>query len=391
MYDKAGCVLFGFKPPSITRGASSCAAAPPTRAAAARDGCRCAKDVIDLPRRVELSRAANARYLDALAVVHAPTVSSPPVGSRQSPRDAGRFVATAPSVRSQPDDAAMEAACLAVSPRPTGFRHQDLLRVLATLEAPRLPRSHHPPAAAVSRTCPRRTHPPGTHRYHVTAQGHLGHGHRAARADTCETHPHRRMKTLPARQHLRTEHHGAILVWLGVLGVLSSEKLLIRHRRSRTDSGHGPWPNEWLRRGHQDQHDAEGAERSWRRSAGPAPRKVAHQARTPSHRPADRQPRADVVGVEHRRHRGHDQVAEDEEHAGDRRPTRSPRIRRTRRRGSPRAGRSDRTPRHARVHRDGEELLPEDVVEQADDAVEQRPSSRRRATTRRGCCRPACP
>lgn len=129
------------------------------------------KGVIDLPRRVDLSRAANARYLDALAVVDDPTVSChllDPV-SHPASLDGRRHRPLRPIA---PDDAAMEAALLAVSPRPTGFRHQDLLRALATLEVPRTPgritrqlrlyRAH----ALVERI-------PHTHRYHVTAQGHL--------------------------------------------------------------------------------------------------------------------------------------------------------------------------------------------------------------------------
>ena len=39
---------------------------------------------------------------------------------------------------------------------------------------------------------------------------------------------------------------------------------------------------------------------------------------TDAHRPADRQARADAVGEQHRRHRRHDQIAEHQQHAGDR-------------------------------------------------------------------------
>ena len=129
------------------------------------------KGVIDLPRRVDLARAANARYLDALAVIHDPTISShvlDPV-SRPATLDGRRHRPLRPIA---PDDAAMEAALLAVSPRPNGFRHHDLVRALAIIEAPptpgritrqlRLYRAH----ALVERI-------PGTHRYHVTPRGHL--------------------------------------------------------------------------------------------------------------------------------------------------------------------------------------------------------------------------
>ena len=73
MYDKAGCVLriettinnprrFKLRRRTTHQGRRR------TRWVPLRKG------VIDLPRRVDLSRAANARYLDALAVVHDPTV-----------------------------------------------------------------------------------------------------------------------------------------------------------------------------------------------------------------------------------------------------------------------------------------------------------------------------
>jgi hypothetical protein len=129
------------------------------------------KGVVDLPRRVELSRAANARYLDALAVVGNPTVSCHVLDPVSHPAclDGRRHRPLRPIA---PDDAAMEAALLAAAPRPNGFRHQDLMRSLAAMDEPRtrgritrqlrLYRAH----ALVERI-------PGTHRYHVTAQGHL--------------------------------------------------------------------------------------------------------------------------------------------------------------------------------------------------------------------------
>lgn len=129
------------------------------------------KGVIDLPRRVELSRAANARYLDALAVVGNPTVSYQVLDPVSHPAclDGRRHRPLRPIA---PDDAAMEAALLAAAPRPNGFRHRDVVRDLESRDDSRtrgrvtrqlrLYRAH----GLVERI-------PGTHRYQVTAHGHL--------------------------------------------------------------------------------------------------------------------------------------------------------------------------------------------------------------------------
>lgn len=170
MYDKAGCVLRiettintprRFK----VRRRTTRHACRQTRGVSLRKG------VIDLPRRVELSRAANARYLDALAVVGDPTISSQvldPV-SRPAFLEGRRHRPLRPIA---PEDAAVEGALLAAAPRPSGFRHRDVVQQLGVGDdSPtrgrvtrqlRLYRAH----GLVERI-------PGTHRYQVTTQGHL--------------------------------------------------------------------------------------------------------------------------------------------------------------------------------------------------------------------------
>jgi hypothetical protein len=169
MYDKAGCVLrievtinnptrFKLRRRTTRHGARQSRWVP------------LRKGIIDLPRRVDLARAANARYLDALAIVGTPTttadvldpVSQPAVlhGRRHRPL---RPVA--------PDDAQVHAALLAVAPHLAGFRHRD---VLAHWPSPtslvhtrltrylRLYRAH----GLLARL-------PRSHRYQLTARGHL--------------------------------------------------------------------------------------------------------------------------------------------------------------------------------------------------------------------------
>ena len=99
--------------------------------------------MVDLPRRVDLSRAANARYLDALAVVGNPTVSChllDPV-SHPASLDGRRHRPLRPIA---PDDAAMEAALLAAAPRPNGFRHCDVVRALPARDDARSPSAASP-------------------------------------------------------------------------------------------------------------------------------------------------------------------------------------------------------------------------------------------------------
>jgi hypothetical protein len=170
MYDKAGCVLrietTINKPTRFKlRRRTTHAGRRRTRWVPLRKG------VIDLPRRVELSRAANARDLDALAVVGDPTVSAQvldPV-SRPAYLDGRRHRPLRPIA---PDDATLEAALLAAAPHPSGFRHRDVLVHVGSRDTARtrgqvtrqlrLYRAH----GLVQRI-------PGTHRYLVTAQGHL--------------------------------------------------------------------------------------------------------------------------------------------------------------------------------------------------------------------------
>jgi hypothetical protein len=170
MYDKAGCVLriettinnprrFKLRRRTTHHGRRR------TRWVPLRKG------VIDLPRRVDLTRAANARYLDALAVLGDPTVSYhvlDPV-SRPAFLDGRRQRPLRPIA---PDDAVVEGALLGTAPAPAGFRHRDVLQRLASGPAPatrgqvtrqlRLYRAH----GLIERI-------PGTHRYHVTPRGHL--------------------------------------------------------------------------------------------------------------------------------------------------------------------------------------------------------------------------
>ncbi len=90
------------------------------------------------------------------------------------------------------------------------------------------------------------------------------------------------------------------------------------------------------------------------------------------HRPADRQPLADAIGVQHRGNRRHDEVAEHQQHAGNRH-----------RRGDHEAERRveqevpepDRDPFGLRpfgIHRDRQKLVAKHVVEDSDCAVQKR-------------------
>jgi hypothetical protein len=129
------------------------------------------KGVIDLPRRVELTRAANARYLDALAVVGDSTVSHEILDRVAQPArlHGHRHRPLRPIA---PDDACVERALLSRAASPTGFAHRDLVpQLLSTSDRAsrarltrqlRLYRAH----GLIERIS-------GTHRYRVTAQGHL--------------------------------------------------------------------------------------------------------------------------------------------------------------------------------------------------------------------------
>jgi len=91
------------------------------------------KGVADLPRRVELSRAANARYLDALSVVGIPRAIHQildPVSQRRVDRDRS-FRALRPIA---PDDSACLAQLADARTLLAGLRARDLRRVLSPCE-----------------------------------------------------------------------------------------------------------------------------------------------------------------------------------------------------------------------------------------------------------------
>jgi hypothetical protein len=95
------------------------------------------KGIADLPRRVELSRAANARYLDALSVVPDPT----PVHQLFDPLSHRRILNGRPyrSLRPiAPDESARFAALLDGATMLEGCRPRDLRRFLSPHEPPDL-------------------------------------------------------------------------------------------------------------------------------------------------------------------------------------------------------------------------------------------------------------
>jgi hypothetical protein len=134
------------------------------------------KGIADLPRRVALSRAANARYLDALSVVPDPTPLHQlfdPISRRHCIQDRPYR----PLRPIAPDEAARFAALLDGHTALHGCRSQDLRRALSPTEptdpvtqkrltgrASRLLRLYraHGLIAKIART----------HRYHVTPKGH---------------------------------------------------------------------------------------------------------------------------------------------------------------------------------------------------------------------------
>lgn len=88
------------------------------------------KGVIDLPRRVEITRAANGRYLDALSVVGDPTPSHhllDPV-SRPIVQNGRRYRALRPIT---PEESLVFRTVLRGEHHVQGLRHGDLQRVLA--------------------------------------------------------------------------------------------------------------------------------------------------------------------------------------------------------------------------------------------------------------------
>jgi hypothetical protein len=138
---------------------------------------RMRKGVADLHRRAEVSRAANGRYLDAMASVD-DTASLGELTARlcRPARQKGRRVrALNPHA---PGDAAMLAAVSRGEFTLNGFRNRDL-RALLFSKAPRSKSEHTRQAAAVSRKLVLlRAHHlirkvPHTHRYHLTEAGRV--------------------------------------------------------------------------------------------------------------------------------------------------------------------------------------------------------------------------
>lgn len=134
------------------------------------------KGIADIPRRVELSRAANARYLDALSVVLDPT----PVHQLFDPISRQRRLHDRPYRPLRPiapDEGARFAALLHGHTALHGCRPQDLRRVLSPTE-PTAPADQKRLTGRVSRLLRLyRAHGliakiAHTHRYHVTPKGH---------------------------------------------------------------------------------------------------------------------------------------------------------------------------------------------------------------------------
>lgn len=175
MYDKAGCVLRI----EVTMN-------QPRRFLVYRERMRgghrqrcwgkMRKGIADLPRRVDLSRAANARYLDALSIVPDPTPLArllDPVSQRRTLQ--GRaFRALRPIA---PDESARFAALLDGSTLLHGCRAADLRRVLSPHE-PDDPTERKRLTGRISRLLRLyRAHGllakiAHTHRYRVTSKGH---------------------------------------------------------------------------------------------------------------------------------------------------------------------------------------------------------------------------
>ncbi len=119
---------------------------------------------------------------------------------------------------------------------------------------------------------------------------------------------------------------------------------------------------------HQDQHEPEGAhDRGAGRQIELQRQPDAERRHDGAHRPADRQPRADVLGVQHRRDRRDDQVAEHQQHAGDRDRRRHDEAERGIEQEVPQPDVAGRSASAVVVaHRDRQERLAEDVVKSAD-------------------------
>jgi hypothetical protein len=175
MYDKAGCVLR--IEVTINQPRRFQVYRERTRHGQ-RQRCwgRMRKGIADLPRRVELSRAANARYLDALSVVPDPT----PVHQLLDPLSQRRLVADRPYRPLRPiapDESARFAALLRGHTALHGCRAQDLRRVLGPTE-PTDPAEQERLTGRVSRLLRLyRAHGliakiAHTHRYRITPKGH---------------------------------------------------------------------------------------------------------------------------------------------------------------------------------------------------------------------------
>lgn len=132
MYDKAGCLL---RVETTINNARRFKVWRP----ATRQGRRCRawipmrKGVADIPRRVDVSRAANARYLDALSVIGELTPSHQLLDPLSQPvvRDGRRYRPLHPI---SPTEAPLLRAVLRGEFLVQGFRHGDLRRALAPEE-----------------------------------------------------------------------------------------------------------------------------------------------------------------------------------------------------------------------------------------------------------------
>ncbi len=138
---------------------------------------RMRKGVADLPRRVDVSQAANDRYLDALASVD-DTTSLGELAARlcrPTRHKARRVRALNPHA---PDDAALLMAIGRGEFTLNGFRNRDLRRLLFRKASPSKPEQQRQAAAVSRKLLLLRAHHlirkvSRTHRYHLTAAGRI--------------------------------------------------------------------------------------------------------------------------------------------------------------------------------------------------------------------------
>jgi hypothetical protein len=134
------------------------------------------KGVADLPRRVEISRAANARYLDALAVVGEPTPSHRLLDPVSAPilRDGRRYRPLHPI---SPHEATLFRVILRGEFHLHSFRNRDLRAHLDPCPAPDSVSHRRASTRITRRLALLRAHRliykvPGTQAYRITKKGH---------------------------------------------------------------------------------------------------------------------------------------------------------------------------------------------------------------------------